>query len=188
MMLMIVRIICILTMVTRCMDINIMAAMEAAELVLDRMSLANGGKGGLLVNTASLAGFFHSWSTFANSSSYKGIVPGWVQNLHSYFASKHAVVSMTRTLGSDNVFKETGVKVRPVFSLNSSPISILSQGPVHLPLVCGHCYPGRRGAHGHVEEELRYPHGGGGLRGLHAVGRELWQWCRCHCLQGALLS
>ena len=57
MMLMIVRIICILTMVTRCMDINIMAAMEAAELVLERMSLANGGKGGLLVNTASLAGF-----------------------------------------------------------------------------------------------------------------------------------
>ena len=45
------------TMTTRCMDINIMAAMEAAELVLDRMSLANGGKGGLLVNTASLAGF-----------------------------------------------------------------------------------------------------------------------------------
>jgi len=80
----------------RCMDINIMAAMEAAELVLDRMSLANGGKGGLLVNTASLA----------------GIVPGWVQNLHSYFASKHAVVSMTRTLGSANVFKETGVKVQ----------------------------------------------------------------------------
>ena len=39
------------------MDINIMATMEAAELVLDRMSLANGGKGGLLVNTASLAGF-----------------------------------------------------------------------------------------------------------------------------------
>ena len=56
MMLMIMMIMCILTMTTRCMDINIMAAMEAAELVLDRMSLANGGKGGLLVNTASLAG------------------------------------------------------------------------------------------------------------------------------------
>ena len=38
------------------MDINIIAAMEAAELVLDRMSLENGGRGGLLVNTASLAG------------------------------------------------------------------------------------------------------------------------------------
>ena len=38
------------------MDINIMAAMEAAELVLERMSLESGGRGGLLVNTASLAG------------------------------------------------------------------------------------------------------------------------------------
>jgi len=80
----------------RCMDINIIAAMEAAELVLDRMSLENGGRGGLLVNTASLA----------------GIVPGWVKVTHSYFASKHAVVSMTRTLGSSTAFKETGVKVQ----------------------------------------------------------------------------
>ena len=38
------------------MDINIIAAMEAAELVLERMSLEKGGRGGLLVNTASLAG------------------------------------------------------------------------------------------------------------------------------------
>ena len=145
------------------------------------------GQGGTSCQHSVSCRFFHSWSTFANSSSSKGIVPGWVQNLHSYFASKHAVVSMTRTLGSANVFKETGVKVRPVFSLNSSPISILSQGPVHLPLVCVYCYPRRRRPQGHVGEELRYPHGGGGLRGLHAVGRELWQWCRCNCLQGALL-
>merc|ERR1712172_451788 len=80
----------------RCMDINIIAAMEAAELVLERMSLESGGRGGLLVNTASLA----------------GIVPGWKRYLHSYFASKHAVVSMTRTLGSSDTFKETGVKVQ----------------------------------------------------------------------------
>ena len=40
------------------MDINIIAAMEAAELVLERMSLEKGGRGGLLVNTASLAGVF----------------------------------------------------------------------------------------------------------------------------------
>merc|ERR1719239_1345286 len=80
----------------RCVDINIMAAMEVAELVLERMSLESGGRGGLLVNTASLA----------------GIVPGWKRYLHSYFASKHAVVSMTRTLGSSETFKETGVKVQ----------------------------------------------------------------------------
>jgi len=80
----------------RCMDINIIAAMEAAELVLERMSLEKGGRGGLLVNTASLA----------------GIAQGWKKDLHSYFASKHAVVSMTRSLGSKETFKETGVKVQ----------------------------------------------------------------------------
>ena len=40
------------------MDINIIAAMEAAELVLEKMSLEKGGSGGLLVNTASLAGVY----------------------------------------------------------------------------------------------------------------------------------
>jgi len=80
----------------RCMDVNIMAVMEATELVLERMSLEKGGRGGLIVNTASLA----------------GIVSGWNKSSYSYFASKHAVVSMTRTLGSKEVFRETGVKVQ----------------------------------------------------------------------------
>ena len=102
----------------RCMDINIIAAMEAAELVLDRMSLENGGRGGLLVNTASLAGvgtfqeLLRLVRTFLGTLiPFAGIVPGWVKVTHSYFASKHAVVSMTRTLGSSTAFKETGVKV-----------------------------------------------------------------------------
>ena len=85
------------------MDINIMAAMEAAELVLDRMSLSNGGKGGLLVNTASLAGvvdglikIFSTLIFFPKVYNllYLGIVPGWVRDTHSYFASKHAVFIM----------------------------------------------------------------------------------------------
>ena len=37
--------------------------------------------------------------------------------LHSYFASKHAVVSMPRTLGSNETFKETGVKVWSFFHI-----------------------------------------------------------------------
>ena len=57
--------------------------MAGTELAMERMGLDKGGKGGLIVNTASLA----------------GIVPGWDTELHSYFASKHAVVSITRTLG-----------------------------------------------------------------------------------------
>ena len=51
------------------MDINIIAAMEAAELVLERMSLEKGGRGGLLVNTASLAGQSLSLSSMSLSLS-----------------------------------------------------------------------------------------------------------------------
>merc|ERR1712106_322053 len=80
----------------KCMDINIIAVMAGTELAMERMGLDKGGKGGLLVNTASLV----------------GIVPGWNRESYSYFASKHAVVSVTRTLGSPQVYKETGVKVQ----------------------------------------------------------------------------
>jgi len=139
----------------RCMDINIIAAMEAAELVLERMSLEKGGRGGLLVNTASLA----------------GIVPGWVKYLHSYFASKHAVVSMTRTLGSNETFKETGVKVWSFFHIFPlfmfSPRFYFPPGSVHLSLFCRHCNlerPGRgEREQDHAGEDLRHPHRGGGL-------------------------
>ena len=57
--------------------------MAGTELAIKRMGLDKGVKGGLIVNTASLA----------------GIVPGWSRGSYSYFASKHAVVSVTRTLG-----------------------------------------------------------------------------------------
>jgi len=80
----------------KCMDINIMAVMAGTELALERMGVDKGGRGGLIVNTASLA----------------GIVPGWHRESYSYFASKHAVVSLTRTLGSAPVYRETGVKVQ----------------------------------------------------------------------------
>jgi len=49
-----------------------------------------------IVNTASLAGIVHGW----NAESY------------SYFASKHAVVSVTRSLGREDTFRHTGVKVQ----------------------------------------------------------------------------
>jgi len=78
----------------KCMEVNVMAAMDAMEVALARME----GRGGLVVNTASLA----------------GVVPGWTRGGHSYFAGKHAVLSMTRTLGSRDVFQETGVKVQAI--------------------------------------------------------------------------
>ena len=86
--------------------------MAGCELAMSRMCLDNGGAGGLIVNTASMA----------------GIVTGWSRAKYSYFAAKNAVVSLTRTLGvsftilstdillkllqSAAVYKETGVRVQ----------------------------------------------------------------------------
>ena len=50
---------------------------------MERMSLEKGGQGGLIVNTASLA----------------GIVKGFGIDSSSYFVAKHGVVTLTRTLG-----------------------------------------------------------------------------------------
>jgi len=50
----------------KCMEVNIMAVMSGTYLALERMSKQNGGSGGVIINTASLAGInksecFHPW-------------------------------------------------------------------------------------------------------------------------------
>ena len=62
--------------------------MGGCELAMSRMGKDKGGKGGLIVNTASMA----------------GIVMGWDRTKYSYFAAKHAVVCLTRTLGVSHCF------------------------------------------------------------------------------------
>jgi len=79
-----------------CMDIDIMAVMECTEYVLDKMDIRNGGKGGLIVNTASLA----------------GIGVGMGRESACYFVAKHGVVTLTRTLGKKSFLKKSGVKVQ----------------------------------------------------------------------------
>jgi len=79
-----------------CMDIDIMSVMFGCELAMSRMSTEAGGSGGLIVNTASLA----------------GIVPGFDQASVSYFVAKHGVVALTRTLGVNHTLRKTGVKVQ----------------------------------------------------------------------------
>jgi len=79
-----------------CMDIDIMAVMECTEYVMEKMNKENGGKGGLIVNTASLA----------------GIAVGLDKESACYFVAKHGVVALTRTLGRSKTLKTTGVKVQ----------------------------------------------------------------------------
>ena len=79
-----------------CMDIDIMAVLECSEYVIDKMDTRKGGKGGLIVNTASLA----------------GIANGWNRESACYFVAKHGVVALTRTLGTAKFMRETGVKVQ----------------------------------------------------------------------------
>ena len=60
-----------------------MAVMAATEVAMERMGLEKGGNGGLIINTASLA----------------GIAKGFGSDSASYFVAKHGVVTLTRTLG-----------------------------------------------------------------------------------------
>jgi len=78
----------------KCMQIDIMAVMAGTEIAMERMSLEKGGQGGLIVNTASLA----------------GIVKGFGIDSSSYFVAKHGVVTLTRTLGQDIATKKNGVE------------------------------------------------------------------------------
>jgi len=96
-----------------CMEIDIMAVMAGTELAMNRMDMREGGKGGLIVNTASLA----------------GIVTGFSRESASYFAAKHGVVSLTRTLGHKKVLQDTGVKVQCICPSFAETAIISDLGP-----------------------------------------------------------
>ena len=63
-----------------------MAVMAGTYLAMDRMSIKNGGAGGLIVNTASVAGFI-----FGDGG--KELADG-----NCYTVAKHGVVAITRAL------------------------------------------------------------------------------------------
>jgi hypothetical protein len=71
------------------------AVIFGCHLALERMGRSKGsGRGGLVVNTASRAGL---------------LVRGHV-GMSTYFASKHAVIGLTSSLGDQTVLDEEGVK------------------------------------------------------------------------------
>lgn len=98
----------------RCMDINIVSkigfdpfslyillnifqigVMNGTYLAYDKMSKSNGGNGGIIINTASMAGIVGS----ANPAPL------------SYFVSKHAVVALTKSLGHPKVYAKSGIRL-----------------------------------------------------------------------------
>jgi len=84
----------------KCMQIDIMAVMAGTYLAMDRMSIKNGGSGGLIINTASAAGII-----FGDGQKE-------LAEADSYFIAKHGVVALTKSLANKEVFAETGVQLR----------------------------------------------------------------------------
>jgi len=84
----------------KCMDIDIMAVMAGTNLAMERMDKQKGGRGGLIVNTASAAGI-----VFGNADAE-------LAQANSYFAAKHGVVALTRSLANSEIEATTGVKIK----------------------------------------------------------------------------
>ena len=78
----------------QCMEVDIMSVICGTEVALNRMGQQAGGEGGMIVNTASLA----------------GILKGFNRDSVSYYVAKHGVVSLTRSLGQKHLTRRTGVQ------------------------------------------------------------------------------
>jgi len=76
------------------MKVNFDGVVHGAQLFSEKQSIESGGAGGLVVNTASIA----------------GILCGMDKNSISYQISKHGVVALTRSFGDPKVVRKTGIK------------------------------------------------------------------------------
>jgi len=76
------------------MKVNLDGVLYGANMMAERQSKESGGPGGLVVNTASLA----------------GLTLGMDRKSISYQISKHGVVALTRSFGGHKVAKKTGIK------------------------------------------------------------------------------
>ena len=78
-----------------CVDIDLIGVLNGTYLAFDKMSRAKGGKGGVIISTASLAGCVGSNELESSP----------------YFIAKHAVVAMTKSLGTPKVYREHGIRL-----------------------------------------------------------------------------
>jgi len=78
----------------KCMDIDIMAVMMGTYYAMDRMSKMKGGRGGLIVNTASAAGLV-----------FNQIQDREISDANSYFVAKHGVC-ICPSFADTNIIRE----------------------------------------------------------------------------------
>lgn len=78
----------------KCMQINLDGVLNGCNIFEEKLGKHNGGPGGLVINTASIA----------------GMVYGFNQKNVSYQISKHGVVAATKSFGHKKVLKKTGIK------------------------------------------------------------------------------
>ncbi|XP_069687840.1 15-hydroxyprostaglandin dehydrogenase [NAD(+)]-like [Periplaneta americana] len=74
--------------------INLNGVIQGAFTALKYIGKNNGGKGGVVVNTGSIAG-----------------LEGGVSVTPVYNATKHAVIGFTRSFGSDFIYQQTGIRM-----------------------------------------------------------------------------
>jgi len=73
------------------LGVNVMGPINGCQTAFQYMGKSKGGKGGIVVNTASIAGFI--------------VHPGFP----AYCASKHAVIALTRSYGHSFHFEKEGI-------------------------------------------------------------------------------
>ena len=148
------------------------------------MALENRERVGPLVNTAPLEDCW-TINLFRRDCTWLGEIPSQLFCLKACSCQYDSHPRKQRDLQGNG---SQGLELL----LHFPPFHVFPPGSVHLSLFCRHCNlerPGRgEREQDHAGEDLRHPHRGGGLRGLHAVDRELWKWSCCHCLQGDFSS
>ncbi|CAD7082880.1 unnamed protein product [Hermetia illucens] len=118
--------------IERCIEINLLSAIYLNYAALEYMSNSKGGNGGIVANIASVAGV--------------APFPACVV----YAATKHGVLGLTRSLGTNTYFKKTGIKfiticpgytTTPLLNqFNGSPINDIKKirdSPQQSPEICG---------------------------------------------------
>ncbi|XP_042903104.1 15-hydroxyprostaglandin dehydrogenase [NAD(+)]-like isoform X2 [Parasteatoda tepidariorum] len=77
-------------------EVNLMAVIQGVKLAFQYMGVDKGGKGGSVVNTASIAGLIE------------------IPLSPAYCATKHAVVGLTKSYGAEYHLKKSGIKVNAI--------------------------------------------------------------------------